>query len=237
MAKSGFRWQKHDLTGQRFGKLVAEGYDPRVFRGKNPAGQEVWFGKWLCRCDCGNHVYKETSELRGGFGKSCGCSRQAPDMTGQRFGMIEVIRRDYTKPQRTNAMWLVRCDCGQERVVSASVLRRGQQKSCGCQKVNAMRNAPKRLESRQKGIIKKRHAQYMTKAYELARYGISVKLNVNEFTKVKNLALTPLPWKCHKGHEFMRPWYSAVKMKTCPQCRTSARIVNADITILPMGAA
>jgi hypothetical protein len=33
---------------------------------------------------------------------------------------------------RHNALWLCRCDCGNERVVVLAKLRRGEAKSCGC---------------------------------------------------------------------------------------------------------
>lgn len=47
-----------------------------------------------------------------------------------RFGRLEVVRRvpSITK----DAVWLCRCDCGQEKVVRGSNLRNGSTKSCGC---------------------------------------------------------------------------------------------------------
>ena len=53
-----------NLTGQRFGRLVAtssvEGYSPT---------------KWRCMCDCGAEVIVRTISLRSGNTTSCGCSR------------------------------------------------------------------------------------------------------------------------------------------------------------------
>ena len=59
--------RRADLTGQRFGKLVAlsrEGY-----RG----GQSLW----LCRCDCGKTTTVAMSNLKSGHTTSCGCALQA----------------------------------------------------------------------------------------------------------------------------------------------------------------
>lgn len=56
--------------------------------------------------------------------------RFAPDMAGLRFGRIVVIERAGLTASR-HMRWLVRCDCGVEKVVGATALRRGQ-KSCGC---------------------------------------------------------------------------------------------------------
>lgn len=54
-----------DLTGRRFGKLVA------MRRTENRNGRT----RWLCRCDCGNTCVVTAHELKGGNTKSCGCHR------------------------------------------------------------------------------------------------------------------------------------------------------------------
>ncbi len=52
------------------------------------------------------------------------------DLTGQRFGKLEVVSR---APARSKgAFWNVKCDCGVEKVISASSLARGHARSCGC---------------------------------------------------------------------------------------------------------
>lgn len=56
-----------DLTGQRFGRLVAV-----QTNGKNSNGQL----KWLCHCDCGNVVTVERANLVRGHTQSCGCYRE-----------------------------------------------------------------------------------------------------------------------------------------------------------------
>ena len=52
------------------------------------------------------------------------------DLTGQRYGRLEVMSRAENK--RKIAMWLCRCDCGNEKVVRGSDLRNGHTQSCGC---------------------------------------------------------------------------------------------------------
>lgn len=51
-------------------------------------------------------------------------------MLGQRVGRLLVIERAPNGPK--NARWLCRCDCGQTKVVEATLLRRAATKSCGC---------------------------------------------------------------------------------------------------------
>ena len=53
-----------DLTGQRFGKLVA------LEKTNEKSGNSY---KWKCLCDCGNITYVSHSSLSLGHTKSCGC--------------------------------------------------------------------------------------------------------------------------------------------------------------------
>ena len=55
-----------DLTGQRFGRLVVEGF---AYMDKNRHSM------WNCRCDCGGHNIASIANLRRGNVKSCGCLR------------------------------------------------------------------------------------------------------------------------------------------------------------------
>lgn len=53
-----------DMTGQRFGALVAESRTDR---------RRGHFVMWLCRCDCGNRKVIGGQDLRRGSTNSCGC--------------------------------------------------------------------------------------------------------------------------------------------------------------------
>lgn len=55
-----------DLTGQRFGRLVALEHVPY----NHPDFPK---GGWLCQCDCGNKHYFDSHSLTSGSVKSCGC--------------------------------------------------------------------------------------------------------------------------------------------------------------------
>ena len=58
---------------------------------------------------------------------------QSPSLIGQRFGMLTVIdQADSTESGKRR--WLCRCDCGTEKAVIGSNLRRGTTVSCGCKK-------------------------------------------------------------------------------------------------------
>lgn len=61
-------------------------------------------------------------------------SRHAIDITGQRFGTLTVLERDYeeqNKRQSMHAFWKCKCDCGKIKSLNGAELRTGKVKSCG----------------------------------------------------------------------------------------------------------
>lgn len=65
---------KIDLTGQRFGRLVAvaPAKTRRVPCGARGTSTQTY---WLCQCDCGLSKEVTTSSLRFGYANSCGCAK------------------------------------------------------------------------------------------------------------------------------------------------------------------
>jgi hypothetical protein len=60
---------------------------------------------------------------------------KAVDMTGRRFGRLEVVTFAYGRPTPSGSVkkfWLCRCDCGGEALVWGAALQSGETKSCGC---------------------------------------------------------------------------------------------------------
>lgn len=56
------------------------------------------------------------------------------DMTGQKYGMLTVIRRA-ENDKHGKAQWLCQCECGREpKIINGAALRRGLTISCGCNK-------------------------------------------------------------------------------------------------------
>lgn len=124
----------NDLTGQRFGKLVAVSDT-----GQRTKSRSVI---WLCRCDCGNEVKLPSSALVSGNTKSCGCLRNGNvrggiggckpvDWSGHRFGMLTAIERVGSNNDR-DSLWMMRCDCGNTCIKDISIAVRGELTSCGC---------------------------------------------------------------------------------------------------------
>lgn len=118
-----------DEVGNRYGRLTV------IERAENaPDGK----AQWLCKCDCGNLRTVSGVNLRSGHTKSCGCLQRERaresnliDEVGNKYGRLTVLERAENTPDG-RVQWLCKCDCGTLHVVSASNLRGGQVKSCGC---------------------------------------------------------------------------------------------------------
>jgi hypothetical protein len=115
-----------DLTGQRFGRLVA------VKRAEKR--------KWLFRCDCGEEKAIASFNVKNGTTTSCGCYRRETakastaklDMLGQRFGELVVIASAGVGGDHgQRLLWECRCDCGSICVATGKNLRSGNTKTCG----------------------------------------------------------------------------------------------------------
>lgn len=136
-----------DITGQRFGRLVA------IERVGNKGAGCIW----LCQCDCGEKKAVNGAAMRRGNTKSCGClfretrkpcaeriaqlsAARRIDLTGLIVGMMTVIGFSHNRdigPRSSGGMmrtgmWLCRCECGNEKAVSGDGLRRGVTRHCGC---------------------------------------------------------------------------------------------------------
>ena len=101
-----------DLTGQRFGKYLVLERDNTKPKGKTC---KVY---WVCQCNCGNIKSVRADHLKSGKTLSCGCEHKrivsentTIDLTGQRFGLLTVLKK-VNNPRKNNdrsAYWLCKC--------------------------------------------------------------------------------------------------------------------------------
>ena len=130
-----------DVTGRRFGRLVAQEVIGSTHRGT----------VWRCICDCGNTKVVPIKDLRTGHTKSCGCLNREKgwrgpiavaqgnliDMTGQQVGRLYVCHLVRIVGRRA-AYWFCQCECGKTTVVRGDMLRKGEIQSCGCWQAEGM---------------------------------------------------------------------------------------------------
>lgn len=60
------------------------------------------------------------------------------DLTGIKFGKLNVVSQAYGRDKNQRVLWNVRCDCGNEKVLTTSSIKKS--KSCGCLVKNYFRD-------------------------------------------------------------------------------------------------
>lgn len=139
----GCRPTHKDLSGQSFGRLTAIRVASRKIVGRH--SKIIW----ECQCDCGETKLVETSQLKGGGTKSCGCIRSKV-VSGQKFGRLLTIESNKDKGYTE---WECQCDCGTKTSTRMSSLLDGSTKSCGCL---ARELSSSRMQSTLKGMASNR---------------------------------------------------------------------------------
>ncbi len=92
---------------------------------------------FMVRCECGKEYKASVYHIKTGEMKSCGCLQKdrrneffKERYLGKRFTMLTVIKQ---MPSKNNfSMWLCKCDCGNETIVSGNSLSKKNTQSCGC---------------------------------------------------------------------------------------------------------
>lgn len=124
--------------------------------------------KWLCICDCGQKCYIDSSRLKSGLAKSCGClSKQAlidgreiykvKNKIGQKYGRLTVIERDFNKEKENKGVyWRCICECGNYTTVSSNNLRQGKYGTQSCGKCHSSHGQNKIRE-----ILRSNHVNFI----------------------------------------------------------------------------
>ena len=132
-----------DILGKSFGKLTVLKKVPKPENLKTPGAY------WLCKCECGKEKIILGKSLINGSTTSCGACRTniVDDLTGQSFGKLTVLERDFSRPSNNNgAFWKCRCECGNIVSVLGKNLKHQSHISCGCQRSIGENNIEKLLK-------------------------------------------------------------------------------------------
>ncbi len=133
-----------NLTGQRFGRLVAVKFE--YYNKRHEAC-------WLFKCDCGNEKIMPIDNIKYGRVKSCGClqrehaaSLHKQDITGRKFTRLTALKPTDKRDDSGSIIWECKCDCGSPAFYSVNRLINGTAKSCGCL-YRETRSAPSKKRS------------------------------------------------------------------------------------------
>src|SRR3990172_6271743 len=93
---------------------------------------------WHCKCQCGNEMDIIGSHLINGHSTSCGCynrkvvsEKNCKNLVGKRVGYLVVLKCiGYNK--HGSRIWACQCDCGNQTILSTTLLSLNKTKSCGC---------------------------------------------------------------------------------------------------------
>ena len=142
---------KIDLTNKKFEyfTVISRNEQKTKENGKNVF--------WNCKCHCGKEFIDTTTNINKGKRKSCGCmtaqlSSQAhlQDLTGQQFGELTVLKRNFDHPQngkKPRTYWWCLCSCGNIKSIERTHLIGRNQSSCGCKNSIGELNINKLLSS------------------------------------------------------------------------------------------
>lgn len=133
-----------DLSGCEFGDLKV------IERVDNVVSGKTTYVMYRCLCKCGRETIVRATSLKNNHTTSCGiCSRSIAnmgkgldDITGREFGYWKVIEKSRSVVQpngRRVILWKCQCKCGEIREIRAGTLKSGLSKSCGCHKVEVLR--------------------------------------------------------------------------------------------------
>lgn len=131
--------KKIDYKGRRVGRLLVIEEVPER---KNS------FVCWLCLCDCGNKIVRDSGYLRQVGTASCGCytadhhKMRRRDITGQRFGKLTAIEPTDKRKQQS-VIWRFQCDCGNiaEIAMKEVTAKTNPTSTCGCSKKGYIGNS------------------------------------------------------------------------------------------------
>lgn len=129
------RYNFVDETGNTYGRLTVIS--------RNTEKHSKSGAYWNCHCECGGTIVVDTYSLHCGSTVSCGCKsrefykytpKKMKDETGNRYGALTVLERNYEHAKDSTAWWTCLCECGNLVVCRGTALRAGYNLSCGCKR-------------------------------------------------------------------------------------------------------
>lgn len=123
------------------------------------------------------------------------------DLTGQKFGMLEVVSR--SRNLRNGAAWNCRCDCGNTKIVGSRLLILKHTSTCGC-------------------------ISGLLKSAGLSKHGCHGKFST-PIEKRAHSAWTTLRRRCYDKNFIVYPNYGGRGIRVCNRWRRSFEAFLSDL--------
>lgn len=105
--------------------------------------------------------------------------RRIKDLTNKKFGRLTVKGLYNIRSSSSTAVWICKCECGNEKNIRSSCLVRGMTKSCGCLR--------KEIRKERTELRDIERILYIYK-YTAGKRLLDFKLSIEEFTKLLNMS-------------------------------------------------
>lgn len=137
---------ENNYLGKTYGYLTVISLNNEYKKEHNIKSKNSYY---KCQCKCGNYTTVRINALTSGEIKSCGCLKKEQekknlvhgitliDLTGKKFGLLKVIKRDTNIEDSNDPRWLCQCECGTIKSIRGSCLRSESTISCGCLHMSA----------------------------------------------------------------------------------------------------
>lgn len=132
--------------------------------------------KWKCLCDCGNTCVVNSTNLKYGGVKSCGClTNSRIDLTEKVFGRLKVIEKSNLNSSDGTPLWRCVCECGKEGLYRQRNLIQNGSRSCGCLVTEARKKHKRSIKD--SGLA----AYYKTYKFNAKKRNLSFDITYEEF--------------------------------------------------------
>ena len=124
----GVEWEERELSSKmrdRSGEVVGSLTILFPVKGVNRYG----IAKWLCQCECGNQVVRQSNSLQNGVTQSCGCltiqrrsetfGEKRDSLIGEKFNKLTIIGSEIKvmSDGSYRTYYKCLCDCGNKNPV------------------------------------------------------------------------------------------------------------------------
>ena len=146
----GVEWEERELSSKmrdRSGEVVGSLTILFPVKGVNRYG----VARWLCQCECGNQVVRQSNSLQNGVTQSCGCltiqrrsdafGEKRDSLIGEKFNKLTIIGSEIKvmSDGSYRTYYKCLCDCGNKNpvMIRGTDVVLGKVISCGCARRDA----------------------------------------------------------------------------------------------------